>query len=636
MRNLATIVMLLALVCGAAVAQEFSVIAEHNAYATKHNSTLPDSLKPYLNDQGVRGTWVAPDIDHNGKPEILATDYSNGGRVHAFEMTAPNTLELVWSSARIGSLNPNSVPRWVRTGDLDGDGNMEIIFPVGARYTGEIAVYEYNGTEHGFGDPVTGGPTFTLPAAQFAAQLGGSTYAFRMDREAATVADVDGDGRSELIFHNQSNGALNNVYVLGVAGEFPGFGSWQVEGGDPTVAPENGFIGPSHWNSVPADINGDGKLEIVNHYYDYYGFWSIDVTGPDTYRYPKPVAEGKSNYVYQFLKNANIDACAYFGVVPVDVDADGKDEIAGIIYDGLDPADDIYSSSVALVSVAKGDTGVYVWRDSTQWGLIGTKLWEKAGKTTGSHWVFSAYDFNGNGRPELLVGGSADYNITSLEYNGTGNILDAANYTSTITYPGDKARYHVITIYDSLGVLDTTWAESPFMTKMYPGADINGDGKKDLVIAYQSIADSIAYTHYVYDTLAIPKAFRRDSTWKILNTNVINIRVLTWNSTGFTPLDMSVVTPDDYKLEANYPNPFNPSTNIRFALPVDKKISLIVYDMLGREVKTLIGDELYKKGSHETTWNGTNNAGNTVASGSYIYTLKFGNFTKSAKMTLLK
>ncbi|MBK7258381.1 MAG: T9SS type A sorting domain-containing protein [Ignavibacteriae bacterium] len=89
-------------------------------------------------------------------------------------------------------------------------------------------------------------------------------------------------------------------------------------------------------------------------------------------------------------------------------------------------------------------------------------------------------------------------------------------------------------------------------------------------------------------------------------------------------------------LEANYPNPFNPSTMIRFSLPAENKISLVVYDMLGREVKTLIGSQEMAKGAYQQEWDGTNNAGQGVASGSYVYTLKFGNFSKSQKMMLVR
>ncbi len=105
---------------------------------------------------------------------------------------------------------------------------------------------------------------------------------------------------------------------------------------------------------------------------------------------------------------------------------------------------------------------------------------------------------------------------------------------------------------------------------------------------------------------------------------------------GIKETDLGIITPNDYTLEQNYPNPFNPTTSIRFSLPLQKKISIVVYDVLGNEVKTLINGQEFEKGSYEVTWDGTNNIGNTVASGQYIYTMKYGNFSKSLKMTLLK
>ena len=73
-----------------------------------------------------------------------------------------------------------------------------------------------------------------------------------------------------------------------------------------------------------------------------------------------------------------------------------------------------------------------------------------------------------------------------------------------------------------------------------------------------------------------------------------------------------------------------------FRSPVSKRISLTIYDILGRKIKTLIDNQEYHKGTYEARWDGTNNFGSKVASGIYIYTLKFGNFQKSLKMDLLK
>jgi flagellar hook assembly protein FlgD len=89
-------------------------------------------------------------------------------------------------------------------------------------------------------------------------------------------------------------------------------------------------------------------------------------------------------------------------------------------------------------------------------------------------------------------------------------------------------------------------------------------------------------------------------------------------------------------LESNYPNPFNPTTNIRFTLPIDKAVSVRVYDMTGRLVKTLVNQQLLAQGTHTVQWDGTNSFGAQVASGNYIYSLEYGNFRQSKTMVLVK
>lgn len=92
--------------------------------------------------------------------------------------------------------------------------------------------------------------------------------------------------------------------------------------------------------------------------------------------------------------------------------------------------------------------------------------------------------------------------------------------------------------------------------------------------------------------------------------------------------DKNVVT--SYSLNQNYPNPFNPSTSIKFSLAEQGNVSLVVYDMLGRQVATLLNG-VQSAGDHQVTFNASK-----LASGMYIYTLKAGNFTASKKMLLMK
>ncbi len=91
----------------------------------------------------------------------------------------------------------------------------------------------------------------------------------------------------------------------------------------------------------------------------------------------------------------------------------------------------------------------------------------------------------------------------------------------------------------------------------------------------------------------------------------------------------------DFNLEQNFPNPFNPSTVIRYNLPSAGNVTLIIYDILGNEVKTLVDGFQYPY-SHSIMWHGDNNSGSSVSSGVYFYSLKYDNKTVTRKMMLVK
>jgi hypothetical protein len=95
-------------------------------------------------------------------------------------------------------------------------------------------------------------------------------------------------------------------------------------------------------------------------------------------------------------------------------------------------------------------------------------------------------------------------------------------------------------------------------------------------------------------------------------------------------LSVGGVLPESYNLDQNFPNPFNPSTTIRFDLPSPEHVSLKLYNLIGEEVATLI-DEVRSAGSHSVVWN----AGG-MPSGQYFYRITAGSFTQTRKVTLLK
>ena len=99
--------------------------------------------------------------------------------------------------------------------------------------------------------------------------------------------------------------------------------------------------------------------------------------------------------------------------------------------------------------------------------------------------------------------------------------------------------------------------------------------------------------------------------------------------------DIGITQPVFFALSQNYPNPFNSSTEIQFSLPSHGPVSLVIYDIQGREVRRLLDGD-YDAVNHSIIWNGVNNTNQPVSSGIYFYKLIAGAATQTNRMTLLR
>ncbi len=95
------------------------------------------------------------------------------------------------------------------------------------------------------------------------------------------------------------------------------------------------------------------------------------------------------------------------------------------------------------------------------------------------------------------------------------------------------------------------------------------------------------------------------------------------------------IIPTNFELSQNFPNPFNPTTNINYSLANEEFVRLSIYDLLGQKIATLV-NELQQSGLYTAIWNGKTDNGFSAASGIYIYQLDAGNFSVSKKMILFK
>ncbi len=112
--------------------------------------------------------------------------------------------------------------------------------------------------------------------------------------------------------------------------------------------------------------------------------------------------------------------------------------------------------------------------------------------------------------------------------------------------------------------------------------------------------------------------------------------VVTFERGTMTSTEQEVTgKPATYALQENYPNPFNPVTTLAYQLPEESQVTITIYDMLGREVTTLVNDRK-SAGRYRVQWNATNAEGRSVSSGVYFYRIRTENYEAMKKMVYLK
>ncbi len=147
----------------------------------------------------------------------------------------------------------------------------------------------------------------------------------------------------------------------------------------------------------------------------------------------------------------------------------------------------------------------------------------------------------------------------------------------------------------------------------------------------QIYAKNLGLVGYIFQIM-------NQTTWGTLKGCVVNGVVYGDTSMVVGIKQISNEVPENYSLSQNYPNPFNPTTKIKFAIPLSRGVSagrgvltrLVIYDILGREITTLVNEQL-KPGTYEVVWDGSN-----FNSGVYFYKLITHDYSETKKMVLIK
>ncbi len=212
-------------------------------------------------------------------------------------------------------------------------------------------------------------------------------------------------------------------------------------------------------------------------------------------------------------------------------------------------------------------------------------------------------------------------------YNDT-----ATNWIRTPVFMNDRtvAMFNDDAAYPNLDDLDNH-EEDPEMPAEMLDAILNGTsetGDIGLLDYFMQIRTGTAATDYWGYGHSVVTGDDWIPTWPLPE-----MVALEWGD--YTAVDNEQTLPERFTLEQNFPNPFNPTTEITFTLNQESNITLTIYNMLGQEVKELTSG-FTPVGKHTVEWNGKDNLGKSVSTGVYLYSLNNGTQVLTKKMVLMK
>jgi len=564
--------------------------------------------------QAPSGAPAFGDIDGDGQGEIVVASYSgsSAGYLYAYEKDGSNVTGF--------PVNSGYITRSATLADLDNNGSMEIIVSKRTYPTGQVVVYKGDGTvfpgwpkdistvpaaSAAVGD-ITGDNIseiiFEAYSALYAWDAGGNPlpgFPYNLPAETVTsysspiLVDLDGDNLREIVFGiHETGGALGGaVYILKNDGTLlPGW-------------PKS----TDYWVYAPpsvGDINGDSQLDIA------VGDQVLSAT--------------PTNKLYAWDKNGNLlpgfpvlnQNAINAQIIFADIDGDNLTEL---IYDDNTSSGTGEGFYHAINHDATPVTG---------WPLI----------TEGSTFFQTPCitDINNDGIMDMIGGGTVGFGssattkiylwnsqlpyqvpeiqIPMFQYN---TMHDGVFDNPTIV-PVELASFSASVINTDIELNWTTASELNNLGfevqkniggEFYTISFVNGSGTTSETRNYSFIERGLEIGKYSYRL----KQIDFDGTYEYSSI-----------------VEVEVVTPAEYSLSQNYPNPFNPTTTIDYSIQWNGLVTLIVYDLLGTKVASLV-NENKEAGKYSVTFNASN-----IPSGIYFYTLTSGNFTSTKKLILLK
>ena len=309
-----------------------------------------------------------------------------------------------------------------------------------------------------------------------------------------------------------------------------------------------------------------------------------------------------------------------------DVTVDEDSDTLALLIDGVfDDIDILYGDTLSITAQSLNDDLITIGSDIN---MV----------------PFMVFALNGNGETDVLITAT---DLAGLSVNDTIHVtVNAVNDSPNEFNLTETDELIAITLDElSTGSLDFEWEVAE---------DVDGDS---IVYHYTSTLTAGSYTEQldsslvdtsltlmsyraIYDKLFALGAMTAVLEWHVYSDDG-TVSVPAINGPLTLSIDISSLSVDDqlipdvFALHQNYPNPFNPITTLRYDLPEDAKVSIMIYDLMGREVKSLVNVQ-QNAGFKSILWDATNDLGQPVSAGMYLYRISAGDFHSVKKMVLLK
>ena len=321
------------------------------------------------------------------------------------------------------------------------------------------------------------------------------------------------------------------------------------------------------------------------------------------------------------------------------ISEEGIDNNAPIASDGLFTTnEDTDYSGTFSASDAEGDSLTYSILDSTDNGTL-----ILSDPISGTFTYSPIENFNGSD--------SLTFSVSD------GILLDTGTVNITVVGLNDAPSSFALSEQDSVYItmdnfatdsISFTWDESidvdgdELLYDFTASLIVNGQVKaeynsssltiREMKIDHQSVFDEIFAAQAMFGEIEWDVSVR-DSMVEVTSEN--GALTLGVNASAAVLSINGELLPEVFSLHQNYPNPFNPVTKLRYDLPENGHVNITIYDMLGREVKTLI-NQTQDAGYRSVIWDATNDYGKPISAGIYLYQIQAGEYMRTKKMVLLK